>query len=100
MCMCDKTAFSKPTCVASFLVVHCPYIYLSQHFTHCTAAVTLVIHTNCANTTGRKQLSRALELFLQGITAPTMVCSAITAAAYKKYALVSLIHNGAWWGGS
>jgi hypothetical protein len=44
---------------------------------------------------GRKQLSRALELFLQGLTAPTMVCSAITAATYKKYSLVSLIHTGA-----
>lgn len=44
---------------------------------------------------GRKQLSCALELFLQGLTAPTMVCSAITAAMYKKYMLVSLIHAGA-----
>jgi hypothetical protein len=43
---------------------------------------------------GRKQLSRALELFLQGLTAPTYVCSAITAATYKKYAVVSLIHTG------
>lgn len=43
---------------------------------------------------GRKQWARALELFLQGLTAPTMVCSAITAATYKKYALVSLIHAG------
>lgn len=43
---------------------------------------------------GRKALPRALELFLQGLTAPTMVCSAITAATYKKYALVSLIHTG------
>ena len=45
---------------------------------------------------GRKQWARALELFLQGLTAPTMVCSAITAATYKKYALVSLIHAGGW----
>jgi hypothetical protein len=44
---------------------------------------------------GRKQLPRALELFLQGLTAPSMVCSAITAATYKKYVLVSLIHTGA-----
>eukprot|EP00879_Flechtneria_rotunda_P031253 GHRR01034123.1.p1 GENE.GHRR01034123.1~~GHRR01034123.1.p1 ORF type:complete len:356 (+),score=97.80 GHRR01034123.1:145-1212(+) len=44
--------------------------------------------------TGRKQLSRALELFLQGLTAPTYVCSAVTAATYKKYVLVSLIHTG------
>ncbi|KAF8060061.1 CSN3 [Scenedesmus sp. PABB004] len=44
---------------------------------------------------GRKQLARALELFLQGLTAPTYVCSAITAATYRKYVLVSLIHSGA-----
>jgi hypothetical protein len=48
-------------------------------------------------TAGRKALPRALELFLQGLTAPTLVCSAITAATYKKYALVSLIHAGALW---
>ncbi|KAF6258354.1 hypothetical protein COO60DRAFT_1701346 [Scenedesmus sp. NREL 46B-D3] len=45
--------------------------------------------------TGRRQLPRALELFLQGLTAPSMVCSAITAAIYKKYVLVSLVHTGA-----
>jgi hypothetical protein len=43
---------------------------------------------------GRKQLPRALELFVQGLTAPTLVCSAITAAVYKKFVLVSLIHSG------
>eukprot|EP00878_Enallax_costatus_P021594 GHUV01022876.1.p1 GENE.GHUV01022876.1~~GHUV01022876.1.p1 ORF type:complete len:400 (+),score=112.84 GHUV01022876.1:202-1401(+) len=45
--------------------------------------------------TGLKQLPRALELFLQGLTAPTFVWSAVTAAIYKKYVLISLIHNGA-----
>lgn len=49
---------------------------------------------HAARAAGRKQLGRALELFLQALTAPTFVASAITAAAYKKYALVSLIHNG------
>jgi hypothetical protein len=52
------------------------------------------MHAVCA-CAGRKQWARALELFMQGLTAPTMVCSAITAATYKKYALVSLIHAGA-----
>ncbi|KAK9809877.1 hypothetical protein WJX72_000853 [[Myrmecia] bisecta] len=43
---------------------------------------------------GRKSYAQALDLLLQGLTAPTMVVNAITLAAYKKYALVSLIHQG------
>ncbi|GBF98652.1 COP9 signalosome complex subunit 3 [Raphidocelis subcapitata] len=35
---------------------------------------------------GRKQWARALELWLQAVTAPTFVASAITLAAYKKRA--------------
>ena len=42
----------------------------------------------------RRQYSRALDLLLQALTAPTMVVNAITMAAYKKYVLVSLIHKG------
>lgn len=33
-------------------------------------------------------------MLLQGLTAPTFVVNAITVAIYKKYVLVSLIHNG------
>jgi hypothetical protein len=47
---------------------------------------------------GRKQHARALELFLLGLTAPTHVFNAITAAIFKKYALVSIIHQGGWVG--
>lgn len=43
---------------------------------------------------GRKQHGRAMELFLLGLTAPTHVLNAITAATYKKYVLVSIIHTG------
>ncbi|KAL3139708.1 hypothetical protein ABBQ38_004017 [Trebouxia sp. C0009 RCD-2024] len=43
---------------------------------------------------GRRRYSEALQIFLQGLTAPTHVVNAITVATYKKYALVSLIHNG------
>ena len=43
---------------------------------------------------GRRRYPEALQIFLQGLTAPTYVVSAITVAMYKKYALVSLIHNG------
>lgn len=61
-----------------------------------TGPLTGLTHgRTCASPAGRKQLARALELFLQGLTAPTAVCSAIAAATYKKYVLVSLIHTGA-----
>ncbi|GIL55062.1 hypothetical protein Vafri_10707 [Volvox africanus] len=43
---------------------------------------------------GRKQHARAMELFLQAITAPAVAANAIVAAAYKKYVLVCLIHAG------
>ena len=43
---------------------------------------------------GRKQWSRALELWLQAVTAPTFVGNAITVACYHKYVLASLIHAG------
>jgi hypothetical protein len=44
--------------------------------------------------TGRKNYARALELFMLGLTAPSMVKSAIALAIYKKHVLVSLIHLG------
>lgn len=44
---------------------------------------------------GRKQLPRALQLLLQGLTAPTMASSAITAMTYRKYVLACLLHHGA-----
>eukprot|EP00877_Chromochloris_zofingiensis_P003663 jgi/Chrzof1/13298/Cz07g28020.t1 len=43
---------------------------------------------------GRKQYARAVELFVQAMTSPTMVGNAITVACYKKYVLTSLIHTG------
>lgn len=43
---------------------------------------------------GRRRYSEALQIFLQGLTAPSHVVNAITIAMFKKYALVSLIHNG------
>ena len=43
---------------------------------------------------GRKQYAQALQLFLNALTAPTMVVSAITMAIFKKFMLVSLIHHG------
>lgn len=61
--------------------------------THCLS-VADVLHLLDVHAAGLKQLPRALELFLQGLTAPTFVWSSITAAAYKKYLLISLIHNG------
>lgn len=45
-------------------------------------------------TTARRKYAAALELFLLAITAPTYVASAIAVAAWKKYVVVSLIHNG------
>ncbi|KAF5827482.1 hypothetical protein DUNSADRAFT_572 [Dunaliella salina] len=44
--------------------------------------------------TGRKQYARALELFMLGLTAPSMTRSAIALAIFKKHVLVSLIHLG------
>jgi COP9 signalosome complex subunit 3 len=43
---------------------------------------------------GRKDYDRALDLLLYAITAPATVVSAIAVAAYQKYVLVQLIHNG------
>lgn len=43
---------------------------------------------------GRRKYSEALQLFVQGLTVPSYAVNAITIATYKKYALVSLIHNG------
>lgn len=42
----------------------------------------------------RKRYPEALECLLAALTAPSMVSNAITVAAYKKWALVNLIHNG------
>ena len=41
-----------------------------------------------------RRYADALELFLYGLTAPTMVLNAITMCSYKKYILVSLLHTG------
>lgn len=43
---------------------------------------------------GRKSYCKALDLFLQGLTAPAVLVNAITVATYKKYVLVSLLHAG------
>lgn len=43
---------------------------------------------------GLKRFGKALECFQHAITAPATVLSAITIETYKKYVLVSLIHNG------
>lgn len=43
---------------------------------------------------GLKQFGKALESLQRAITAPATVLNAITIEAYKKYILVSLIHNG------
>mmetsp|Transcript_20368 Transcript_20368/g.28215 ORF Transcript_20368/g.28215 Transcript_20368/m.28215 type:complete len:283 (+) Transcript_20368:275-1123(+) len=43
---------------------------------------------------GLKQWSKALELFLHAISAPTVALSAITVEAFKKYSVVALIHHG------
>ncbi|EIE27415.1 hypothetical protein COCSUDRAFT_39091 [Coccomyxa subellipsoidea C-169] len=48
--------------------------------------------------TGVKNYSKALNMFLYTLTAPTMVVNAITMAAYKRYVLVSLIHAGSFKG--
>ncbi len=56
-------------------------------------------HTNAlqfgvSHAVGVKNYSKALNMFLYTLTAPTMVVNAITMAAYKRYVLVSLIHAG------
>ncbi|CAN8236443.1 unnamed protein product [Cochlearia groenlandica] len=43
---------------------------------------------------GLKRFQKALELFYNVVTAPMHVVNAIALEAYKKYILVSLIHNG------
>ncbi|KAL9236545.1 hypothetical protein vseg_011199 [Gypsophila vaccaria] len=43
---------------------------------------------------GLKDFAKALELLLNVVTAPMSTLSAIAVEAYKKYILVSLIHNG------
>ncbi|KAH9290651.1 hypothetical protein KI387_034768, partial [Taxus chinensis] len=43
---------------------------------------------------GLKRFSKALEFLQHAITAPTTSLTTITVEAYKKYVLVSLIHNG------
>ncbi|XP_031109226.1 COP9 signalosome complex subunit 3-like [Ipomoea triloba] len=43
---------------------------------------------------GQKQFPKALELFLNVVTAPMSTLNAIAVEAYKKYILVSLIQNG------
>ncbi|OAE24292.1 hypothetical protein AXG93_1052s1150 [Marchantia polymorpha subsp. ruderalis] len=43
---------------------------------------------------GLKRFGKALEFFQHAITAPATVLNAITIAAYKKFVLVCLIHNG------
>lgn len=47
-----------------------------------------------AAASARKQHARALELFVLGLAAPTHAFNAITAATFKKYVLVSIIHTG------
>lgn len=44
--------------------------------------------------TARRKYAPALELFLLAITAPTHILSAIAVAAWKKFVVVSLIHDG------
>lgn len=73
------------------------YMQVSEVDSYLMKFVQLCVSCYCCYVfviVGLKQLPRALELFLQGLTAPTFVWSAITAATYKKYVLVSLIHNG------
>ncbi len=56
---------------------------------------TLLKHTLSALcAAARKRYPEALECLLAALTAPSMVSNAITVAAYKKWALVNLIHNG------
>ncbi|XP_057983363.1 COP9 signalosome complex subunit 3 [Malania oleifera] len=43
---------------------------------------------------GQKRFRKALELLHNVVTAPMTVINAIAVEAYKKYILVSLIHNG------
>jgi COP9 signalosome complex subunit 3 len=43
---------------------------------------------------GHRRYSRAMELFLTALTAPTHVMNAITVACLKKYILVALLHLG------
>ena len=43
---------------------------------------------------GRRKYSQALQALIQGLTVPSYAVNAIAIATYKKYALVSLIHNG------
>ncbi|XP_062010306.1 COP9 signalosome complex subunit 3 [Rosa rugosa] len=43
---------------------------------------------------GQKRFRKALELLHNVVTAPMSVINAIAVEAYKKYILVSLIHNG------
>ena len=42
----------------------------------------------------RKRYPEALECLLAALTAPSMVTNAIVVAAFKKWTLVNLIHNG------
>lgn len=44
--------------------------------------------------TGLRQYTRALDLYLAAITAPTKVLNAITVACLKKFILVTLLHSG------
>jgi COP9 signalosome complex subunit 3 len=45
--------------------------------------------------TGVKNFGKALEFFKMGFTVPAIVLSAVMAECYKKYVLVSLLHQGA-----
>jgi hypothetical protein len=42
----------------------------------------------------RKRYPEALECLLAALTAPSMVTNAIAVAAFKKWTLINLIHNG------
>ena len=54
-----------------------------------------ILCASVAAMAGVRRYADALELFLYGLTAPTMVLNAITMCSYKKYILVSLVHTGA-----
>ena len=79
---------------------YAPFCFAVCSSTPCVVAggpslcdVCLLPHFPC-----RRRYSRALQLLLTAITAPTMVVNAITVACLKKYVLISLLHTGMYVG--
>jgi hypothetical protein len=60
----------------------------------CISAKPCVTSVHSLPSPARKRYPEALECLLAALTAPSMVTNAIAVAAFKKWTLVNLIHNG------